>query len=180
MDATPPDVDQLVERFQEITSMQNSEFARTFLQQHSFELDSAIAVGLSLPILPNDHLPDCTNKPPQAYMAGDLEPPAPSRGAATPAEARPTVAGQASPRSWPARILGRALRLLFGPSRPLSFGATAAQAFVDSFEREYGAVRPSFVMGSYEQAVQLATAQSKFLLVYVHSQLHQDTPRFCR
>ena len=154
----PADADELVERFQEVTSMQNSDFARTFLQQHSFQLDSAIA----------------------AYMAGELEPPPPSRGAATPAEAGQVAEGQGQPRSWPVRMLGRALRLLFGPSRPVSFGPSAAQAFVDRFEREYGQVHPSFVVDGYKQAVQLATAQSKFLLVYLHSPLHQDTPRFCR
>jgi len=154
--------DELVERFQEITSMQNSEFARTFLQQHSFQLDSAIA----------------------AYMAGDLEPPTPSRGAATPEEAGggggEARGARGQPRAWPARVFGRVLRLLFGPSRPLAFGPNAAQSFIDSFERQFGAVHPSFVVDGYKQAVQLATAQSKFLLVYLHSPLHQDTARFCR
>lgn len=37
-----------------------------------------------------------------------------------------------------------------------------------------------FMAESYREAVQEAARQHKFLMVYLHSPLHQDTPDFCR
>ncbi|CAN0044149.1 unnamed protein product [Ectocarpus fasciculatus] len=37
-----------------------------------------------------------------------------------------------------------------------------------------------FLAESYREAVQEAARQHKFLMVYLHSPLHQDTPNFCR
>ncbi|CAM9395024.1 unnamed protein product [Scytosiphon promiscuus] len=60
-------------------------------------------------------------------------------------------------------------------------GSAAARRFVNQFETEYGQERrPTFVAESYPEAVQEAARQHKFLMVYLHSPLHQDTPEFCR
>lgn len=40
--------------------------------------------------------------------------------------------------------------------------------------------RPQFVEESYREAVREAARQHKFMMVYLHSPLHQDTPHFCR
>lgn len=46
---------------------------------------------------------------------------------------------------------------------------------------QYGQERkPLFLAESYREAVQEAARQHKFLLVYLHSPLHQDTSQFCR
>ncbi|CAN0576418.1 unnamed protein product, partial [Ectocarpus sp. 12 AP-2014] len=48
-------------------------------------------------------------------------------------------------------------------------------------KRQYGQERrPMFLAESYREAVQEAARQHKFLMVYLHSPLHQDTPNFCR
>lgn len=39
---------------------------------------------------------------------------------------------------------------------------------------------PNFFDGSYEQAVNKARDEFKFLIVYLHSPQHSDTPKFCR
>lgn len=40
--------------------------------------------------------------------------------------------------------------------------------------------QPRFFDGSYTQAFSKAREENKFLLVYLHSSLHSDSPRFCR
>lgn len=52
--------------------------------------------------------------------------------------------------------------------------------FESDFERDYGTDRPDFFRGSYTKAVANAFQNSKFLLVYLHSPLHGDSPEFCR
>lgn len=52
--------------------------------------------------------------------------------------------------------------------------------FKDDFEREYGAIHPTFYQGSYSQALNDAKRELRFLLIYLHSSEHQDTEEFCR
>jgi hypothetical protein len=55
-----------------------------------------------------------------------------------------------------------------------------ATQFISEFRREYGENGPDFQGASYSQVVSNANQQSKFLLVYLHSPLHDDTGKFCR
>jgi hypothetical protein len=52
--------------------------------------------------------------------------------------------------------------------------------FKSDYERSYGLEHPTFFQGAYTKAVAHAYQNSKFLLVYLHSPLHGDTPEFCR
>jgi FAS-associated factor 2 len=67
----------------------------------------------------------------------------------------------------------------FGATAPPVRASDAAHRFNESFEQRYGPT-PPFVRGSYREAKELARAQNRFLLVYLHSPLHQDSDRFCR
>ena len=72
------------------------------------------------------------------------------------------------------------LRWLF-QARPISLDPNRdAQKFVDEFEVNYGHQHPQFFIGSYQNAVAAAFQQSKFLVVYLHSPIHDDTNRFCQ
>jgi hypothetical protein len=72
------------------------------------------------------------------------------------------------------------LRWLF-QARPLSLNPDLdTQKFIDEYNLKFGAAHPDFHAGSYQSAVATAFERSKFLLVYLHSPLHEDTPRFCR
>ena len=51
--------------------------------------------------------------------------------------------------------------------------ATAAPAFVRSFQRHYGERCPRFLACTYREALQQAQRESKFLLLYLHSAEHQ-------
>lgn len=76
-------------------------------------------------------------------------------------------------------LLGSSLRWLF-QSRPMALNpANDAQRFVDDFESNYGNHHPQFHIGSYQSAVLAAFQQSKFLVVYLHSPIHDDTSKFC-
>lgn len=68
------------------------------------------------------------------------------------------------------------------PQLPLSFQDYFDRKYCSSHFRAAGAERkehPTFVNRTFPQAAQLAQTQYKLLLVYVHSDGHQDTARFC-
>jgi len=54
------------------------------------------------------------------------------------------------------------------------------QNFLTNFERSHGQIHPAFVEGPYNTAMNTAKSSFKFLLVYLHSSIHQNTDSFCR
>ncbi|RLN06446.1 hypothetical protein BBJ28_00011413, partial [Nothophytophthora sp. Chile5] len=57
----------------------------------------------------------------------------------------------------------------------------AARAFTHSLRRRYGeTVTPRFEHTSFRDAVSTARTASKFLLVFLHSNIHDDADAFCR
>lgn len=82
-------------------------------------------------------------------------------------------------------IITSPLRWLF-QTTPLSLSPDQdTSKFVDKFQMEYRSSGNGndddlqLVRTSYSQAVRQAHQESKFLLVYLHSPLHDDTNRFC-
>jgi hypothetical protein len=72
------------------------------------------------------------------------------------------------------------LRWLF-QTRPISLNPDQDTIkFVDDFNFRYTPNHPTFFQNSYQKAVINAFQNSKFLLVYLHSPIHDDTNRFCR
>eukprot|EP00727_Mastigamoeba_balamuthi_P002122 m51a1_g11907 putative fas-associated factor 2-b-like (412) ;mRNA; f:629449-630949 len=53
-------------------------------------------------------------------------------------------------------------------------------AFTRRFEEAYGTLHPPFFQGSLSQALSRSRADSRLLLIYLHSEHHADTPSFCR
>jgi FAS-associated factor 2 len=53
-------------------------------------------------------------------------------------------------------------------------------SFYSEFEQQYGTSHPPFYRGTYSQVLEEAKRELKFLLVYLHSESHQDTEVFCR
>ena len=51
--------------------------------------------------------------------------------------------------------------------------------FYKEFEDQYGVEHPPFFTGSYAQVLEEAKKELKFLLIYLHSEEHQDSDRFC-
>ncbi|CAG2112805.1 unnamed protein product [Medioppia subpectinata] len=52
--------------------------------------------------------------------------------------------------------------------------------FRAEFELKYGSTHPDFFVGTYNQAVDAAKRELRFLLVYLHCESHEDTDQFCR
>ena len=76
--------------------------------------------------------------------------------------------------------------LLFGPlrwlfqARPISLNPVGdTRKYIQDFDTKYGSNHPNFVTTTYQHAVSQAYRSSKFLLVYLHSPLHEDSFRFC-
>jgi len=68
---------------------------------------------------------------------------------------------------------------LVGSSPPISNPEADTRDFISSFDRAYDVTHPRFEGGSYQTAVSEAHRQSKLLLVYLHSPMHEDSDRFC-
>lgn len=62
---------------------------------------------------------------------------------------------------------------------PVSAAVSEAAAFVAVFEREYGVIRPGFVVEGFMDALQRSRREYKLLFVYLHSPEHLDTQSFC-
>jgi FAS-associated factor 2 len=56
----------------------------------------------------------------------------------------------------------------------------AATQFVQNLEEKYGPIHPNFFIGSFQQLCNKAKNEFKFMIIYIHSPLHQDTDKFCR
>jgi FAS-associated factor 2 len=56
----------------------------------------------------------------------------------------------------------------------------SARAFTHALRRRYGDVFPRFEHTSFRDAVSTARTASKFLLVFLHSNIHDDADAFCR
>jgi hypothetical protein len=56
----------------------------------------------------------------------------------------------------------------------------AARKFLESYQRDYGRRHPAFLQTSFQEAAQQASREGLFLVVYLHSPLHEDTADFCR
>lgn len=61
-----------------------------------------------------------------------------------------------------------------------SDSVTCATRFQMKLMRKYGEPLPRLFIGSFDEAVNKAKRDFKFLLVYLHSDIHENTPRFCR
>jgi FAS-associated factor 2 len=83
------------------------------------------------------------------------------------------------PRGWVAKVA----RLLTRP-RLGTVGRSAARAFAQDYRKLCDSLNvgrpPAFYADSYRQAAASAAAQSKLLLIYLHSPLHQDSADFCK
>lgn len=103
------------------------------------------------------------------------------------------------PLRWPLNIAYKAMTGIFqfvaslfgfGPSnsRPIRFWPPTTPfdphldvlRFRESFNEEFGFQHPEFFSGTYAQVLEKAKKDLQFLLVYLHSQNHPDTNRFCR
>eukprot|EP01137_Pigoraptor_chileana_P010880 Opistho-2@60994 len=83
-------------------------------------------------------------------------------------------------------VIGRYLPTSVTTIISYAVGAVADDPVADAtrlerdLERKYGGRPPRAIIGSYRQAIDRAKQDLSFLLVYLHSEEHEDTPKFCR
>lgn len=69
---------------------------------------------------------------------------------------------------------------LLGFNQPQTDPLTDIANFINKFENKYGQQHPTFYNGSYNQAILEAKKDLKFLIVYLHNNLHEETDEFCK
>ncbi|KAF9934714.1 hypothetical protein FBU30_000572 [Linnemannia zychae] len=82
------------------------------------------------------------------------------------------------PQTFRQAITGQSTRT--GPSRPPQDPTSVAARFLREFEESYGTNHPNFYAGGYTAALNKAKNDLKFLVVYLHSDEHDATDKFCK
>ena len=77
-------------------------------------------------------------------------------------------------------VLGYLSRLFLGAPGGSARPVNDTQRFIELFNRDHGTVHPTAQVSTFREAVTAAKRDYKFLLVYLHSPHHQDTPAFLR
>ncbi|KAK2568233.1 FAS-associated factor 2-B [Acropora cervicornis] len=186
---------EILAQFQDITGYSDAEKCRIVLERHNWDIETAVQDTLneaegSQPVFhPLQNSFDGSDE--ENYSANDINMTQNQVSSARNATGSPTpnTEVQRFGQSW----LLWALSVPFLPFRFASsvlcdiFGWIARTTpledvlrFKDDFEREYGAIHPTFYQGSYSQALNDAKRELRFLLIYLHSSEHQDTEEFCR
>ena len=89
--------------------------------------------------------------------------------------------------TFPSRVFTSSLNIFWSflsslmPARVTdqTSGKEEVVQFCREFEQQYGTSHPAFTRLGYYQALEEAKRDLRFLLVYLHSEDHQDTDRFC-
>ena len=175
---------ELLVQLQELTGLEDLQVCRALLESRDWDLEAVVQEQLGL--------------------GGGGEPTGPSA-----APVPPQPAGRAGAVWAPARnTLGWLLHLVALPARIFTGGLGAVWSFVTSllglptesgraqagsgdprqdvatfiteFEARYGSEHPPFHRGGYHAVLEQAKQELRFLVVYLHSEEHQDTDRFCQ
>ncbi|CAH3168286.1 unnamed protein product [Porites lobata] len=200
---------EILAQFQDITGFHDVEKCRSVLEQHNWDIETAVQDTLneaegSQPVFhPRQNSFECsddedntssgTNSVTENHVTENS-----GRTSDTTGDPAVTAVAQRGNQSWlywflslpllPFRfgssvftdVLGWIARLLW----PTAFQARTTPLedvlqFKAEFEKEFGSVHPTFYQGSYSQALDDAKRELRFLLVYLHSSEHQDTDQFC-
>ncbi|XP_071493051.1 FAS-associated factor 2-like [Diadema antillarum] len=179
-------------QFQDLTGIEDMERCRNILDQHDWNIETAVQDTLNV-----------SEGRPTVY---DRSTPSSQQPVRTPeVNTHPrdqrvyTVARPRANMSWvqwsyamlllPFRlcystifdILRWTLRLFWpDPRRIVTDPRGDVISFINKFEEKYGTNHPVFYRGSYSEALAEAKRDLKFLLVYLHGDDHQDTDDFCR
>ena len=183
---SPEQMDILVQ-LQEITGLEDLAVCRALLESSNWDLESVAREQLGL------------GGPPGG---GEVEV-SDSEGEASDREPRhqpqPLARQAASPLGWllyiitiPNRIISGGFNILWsvvssmfgmptpGPNHRSGDGRADVAEFVRQYSERYGSSHPPFNRGGYYQVLEEAKRDLRFLLVYLHSEDHQDTDNFCR
>jgi len=187
---TQEQMDKLAQ-LQDLTGIEDTQICRALLESEGWDLEGAARDHLGMQTEPNNE-----NDPPLPPPPVNQVPNLPPGG---------NVGGGVMWRRPPLSrllnlfmfVMGLPLRLvtssvqqaidllsgMFGVA-PSPVGASInpvqdVRRFYKEFEDQYGVEHPPFFTGSYAQVLEEAKKELKFLLIYLHSEEHQDSDRFC-
>ena len=153
--------------FREISGITDDELAVQVLETHDWNLERAV----------NEYSLRQEDHDGSRVLPSDNT----TRHTAATSSTGASSAGNPWPRN-PSDLLGWSLGLLgwvFSTRRVLHSPDEDSQRFVGRFEQSYQRP-PRLFSGSYQAAVRQANLDSKFLLIYLHSDLHENVDEFCR
>lgn len=180
--------------FQEITQITDEYLSIQVLQQHQWNLERSVAAMMHGDEAHGDSEEEEEYAPLEQMMAAQQQREARNASASSSSSSSShSGVGSSSLRrevtalGTQAAPTGSLLDLLFVPlrwlfqARPTSLNPNQdAQNFIEEFRSSYGSNIPDFHNGSYQSAVATAFSQTKFVLVYLHSPMHEDADRFCQ
>jgi hypothetical protein len=170
---------QTLQTFQEISQITDESLCLQILQANRWNLEASLTQFMGNEDRSIDEENDNTDEDPlgHGYASGSSRTSSSERTAER-TTMQETPIGNADGGSI-LDLLFIPLRWLF-QTRPMSLNPSRdAQKFIAEFSASYGLNGPRFHDNSYQSAVATAFQESKFLLVYLHSPLHEDTDRFC-
>lgn len=189
-----------IQTFQAVTGLDDPEIARNILIEHGWDINRAVEVSLNGSI-PRSNGPSNSD----LHMNSRSSPPSSlnrnsnlsrnNNGGRNNMNSGPFVLLRLAQSLSNLPIIGYGFKLIYwclfysmSPLRyiirsltsPYTSTITDARNFASIFEGKYGILRPAWIQQSYRDAIATSHAMEKYLLLYIHSPLHQDTDRFCR
>ena len=178
---SPEQMDMLVQ-LQDLTGIEDLNVCRALLESKQWDLESVareqLGLGTSGQVTVSDSSDQSSDNSPTHV---------------------PTHVARPSPLSWlvyiltfPSRVITGGIGLVWSfvssllglppdrPARTSSDGRADVAEFIREYEGQYGNVHPPLNRGGYYQVLEEAKRDLRFLLVYLHSEDHQDTDTFCR
>ena len=179
-----PEQMEVLVQLQEITGLEDMAVCRALLESSNWDLESVAREQLGL--LGNTEEAEVSDNDPGETDRGDQQP----AGAVA----------RYNTLNWllyiitiPNRIIQGGFNIVWslvssifgmqapGPSnRQTTDGRSDVAEFVREYNERYGSSHPPFNRGGYYQVLEEAKRDLRFLLVYLHSEDHQDTDHFCR
>lgn len=183
---SPEQMDLLVQ-FQDITGMEDLNVCRALLESRNWDLESVAREQLGMgPVGPGPQHPQVSDS--DQDDSSDQSP-SPQHRRQQPS---PAISWFMYIVTFPTRVINTGLNLIwsfvssllgFNANRSLrqsSNGSADVDKFVRDYDQCYGGQHPPFHRSGYNQVLEAAKRDLRFLLVYLHSDQHQDTDHFCR
>ena len=186
-----------LQTFRDVTALEDDDLCISILANHAWNVDEAVTqfMGGGQEVEYN-RVPGAAYRRPNAGSStsssagagagaaassgGRGNNPPPSSGASA-AAAGAGGRRQAPPEGNALDAMLQPLKWLFRVQPPQDNPTQDARKFVTDFDATYHPNnRAEFCNDSYQVAVQQAFQSSKFLVVYLHSPMHEDTAKFCR
>jgi FAS-associated factor 2 len=166
---------QLLTSFQDITQIQEEQLCIDLLQQNGWSLESAVNNFMQGPSAQESSSSATRRRPEPSQPTGPR-----SSNRVLQTEEPPTNQPAVADGSGLLDLILLPFRWLFKPQQLSINPNRDAENFISEFNSNYDLNHVPFHNGSYQSAVAAAFQQSKFLIVYIHSPLHEDTDTFCQ